>query len=49
MRRMELYFMSEMRQDDDFTIYKRTEENRILLRGYNNKKEDISFDIIFAF
>jgi acyl-ACP thioesterase len=49
MRRMELYFISEMRQGDDFTIYKRTEENRILLRGYNNKKEDISFDIIFAF
>ncbi|MGI6733268.1 MAG: acyl-ACP thioesterase domain-containing protein [Anaerovoracaceae bacterium] len=49
MRRMELYFMSEMRREDNFTIFKRAEENRILLRGHNNTKEDTSFDIVFSF
>jgi medium-chain acyl-[acyl-carrier-protein] hydrolase len=49
MRRMELYFISEMRREDNFTIFKRAEEDRILLRGHNNKKEDTSFDIVFAF
>ncbi len=48
-KRMDLFFISEMRDKDDFTILKATEENRILFRGHNNKKDDTSFDIIFQF
>ena len=48
-KRMDLYFVSEMRKDDSFTVLKSIEPDRILLRGHNNTKDDISFDIIFRF
>ena len=47
--RMDLYFISEMRNKDDFTVFKSVEENRILLRGHNNMKNDTAFDIVFQF
>jgi len=48
-KRMDLYFISEMRNKDDFTVFKSVEENRILLRGHNNMKNDTAFDIVFQF
>ncbi|GAB1476145.1 hypothetical protein MASR2M70_09770 [Bacillota bacterium] len=48
-KRMDFYFISEMRKNDSFTILKSIEPNRILLRGHNNTKDDVSFDIIFQF
>jgi acyl-ACP thioesterase len=47
--RMDLYFISEMRKNDSFTIFKTVEENRILLKGNNNIKEDTAFGVIFQF
>ncbi len=47
--RMDLFFISEMRADDEFTVYKSIEENRIILRGQNNTKDDTAFDCIFHF
>lgn len=49
LKRLDLYFISEMRDKDDFTILKSVEENRILLRGHNNMKGDTAFDIVFQF
>ncbi len=46
LKRMDFYFVSEMRKDDSFTIFKSAEKNKILLRGKNNTKEDVSFDIV---
>lgn len=49
LRRVDFYFISEMRKNDNFTIFKSSEENRILLKGKNNTKEDTAFDILFQF
>ncbi len=48
-RRMELYFVSEMRDRDNFTMLKSAERDRILLRGHNNTKGDMAFDMVFKF
>lgn len=48
-KRMELYFISEMRKNDNFTVLKSVQENRILLQGQNNTKGDTAFDIVFQF
>lgn len=49
LKRMDYYFISEMRNNDKFTISKAAYENQIFLQGYNNTKGDISFDIVFNF
>lgn len=49
MRRMEIYFISEMRKGDDFSISKAVEADEIFLRGDNRTKGDTAFDIVFKF
>lgn len=48
-KRMDIYFRSEIRKDDIFSILKYKDKNTIAIRGKNNTKEDTSFDFIFTF
>lgn len=49
LKRMEIYFKSELRKGDEFSIHKLDGNNTINIRGENNTKGDSSFDIIFQF
>jgi len=49
LKRMDAYFFSELRSEDEFTIQKAVDQNRILIKGQNNTKDDISFHVIFQF
>ena len=46
MKHMEIYFASELRCGDTFTIGKAYEDGRLYIRGHNNNKNDTSFDIV---
>lgn len=47
LKRMEFYFLSELRAKDTFSILKTYDDNKVLVRGHNDTKDDVSFDIIF--
>lgn len=49
MKRMEIYFISELRPGDTFSILKAYEDNKIYIRGHNNMKNDTAFDIVVYF
>ncbi|MDR7869867.1 MAG: thioesterase [Tissierellaceae bacterium] len=49
LKRMDIYFRSELRKNDNFTIHKAYDEDSIYIRGENDTKKDISFDIYFTF
>jgi len=49
LKRMDTYFLSELRKNDKFTILKAYDVNKVLVRGHNNTKNDISFDVIMTF
>lgn len=49
LKRMDIYFKSELRNNDIFTILKAHENNRIIVRGYNDARAENSFDAIFEF
>lgn len=49
LKRMDIYFLSELRSKDTFSILKAYEDNRMIIRGYNDTKADIAFDIILRF
>jgi len=49
LNRMDIYFISELRKNDKFTVLKAYDNNKILVRGHNNSKNDISFDVIMEF
>lgn len=49
LRRMEIYFESELRMQDTFTISKAYEDSSLLIRGHNNGKDATSFDIVMDF
>ncbi len=49
LRRMDINFLSELRAGDQFTMKKCNAENKILFQGYNNTKDDVSFNIALAF
>ena len=49
LKRIDIYFLSELRKNDNFTVLKGYDNNKILVRGHNNNKNDISFDVIFTF
>lgn len=46
MKHMEIYFASELRCGDTFTIGKASEEGKLYIRGHNNTKDDTAFDIV---
>ena len=47
-KRMEIYFASELRRGDLFTIGKAYEDDKMYIRGYNDTKGDTSFYIVFT-
>ncbi|WP_273485040.1 acyl-ACP thioesterase domain-containing protein [Desulforamulus ruminis] len=49
LKRMDLYFRSELKNNDMLSILKVYENSNIMIQGYNNTKSNISFDIIFKF
>jgi acyl-ACP thioesterase len=49
LKRIDLYFKSELQLNDDFSILKATEDNKVIIQGYNTTKSKISFDMIFTF
>lgn len=49
LRRMDLYFKSELKNNDIFSILKAYENNKIIIRGYNGARSENSFDAIFEF
>lgn len=46
MRHMEIYFASELRCGDSFTIGKAYDSGKLYIRGHNNTKENTAFDIV---
>lgn len=49
LKRMDINFLSELRLGDRFTMGKSEEGNVIYIQGYNNTKEDVSFNIAMWF
>ncbi len=49
MKRMEIYFESELRPQDSFLISKAYDGNSLVVRGHNNGKDDTAFDIVMTF
>ena len=45
-KRYDMFFVSELRCDDTFTVLKAKNEKDIIIRGINNNSGDISFDIV---
>jgi len=49
LKRMDINFTSELRNKDTFSILKACADDKVLVRGYNNIKDNIAFDIKFKF
>ena len=45
LKRMDINFLSELRAGDQFTMKKAYEDDQIFFQGYNNTKDDVSFNI----
>ncbi len=48
-KRMELYFVSELRPDDSFTTQRAASDGKTIIQGYNNVSEKSSFYGVFEF
>lgn len=49
LRRMDIYFHSELRQNDQFTISKAVEDKQVYFQGFNKNKDDVSFHIVMHY
>lgn len=49
LKRMDIYFESELRNKDNFSMLKAYDGDKIFFRGKNNTKEDTSFNIVMQF
>lgn len=49
LKRYEVFFLSELRDNDIFTVQKGTINNQIIIRGINNTSKQTSFDVIMDF
>jgi acyl-ACP thioesterase len=49
LKRIDFYFISELRKKDVFTIEKATAHNQIMIQGQNNTKGELAFAVIFQF
>lgn len=49
LKRMDIYFLSELRNKDTFSVLKAYDGSKVLVRGHNNTKDDIAFDVIMEF
>ncbi|NLX63910.1 MAG: hypothetical protein GX022_03905 [Clostridiaceae bacterium] len=49
MKRYEVFFLSELRDKDIFSVQRANIDNRIIIRGINEKSGETSFDVIIDF
>ncbi len=49
LKRIDLYFKSELKNNDIFSVLKAYKNDKIIIRGYNDTKSEDSFNIIFKF
>lgn len=49
LKRYEIYFLSELRCNEEFSINRADQKNKILFRGTNLSKKEHSFDVIMQF
>jgi acyl-ACP thioesterase len=49
LKRIEVYFLYELRNKDIFSILKTRADDHIMIRGYNETRNNIAFDMIFEF
>ncbi|WP_169515414.1 acyl-ACP thioesterase domain-containing protein [Anaerovorax odorimutans] len=49
LKRMDIYFLSELRNSDYFNMERAYDGEQILIRGYNKTKDDVSFNIVMSF
>lgn len=49
LKRMDIYFLSELKFDDEFSIHKAYAENRIYIRGHNDTKAETAFEFNLEF
>lgn len=49
LKRIDINFLSELRSGDHFTMRKAKHENQLFFQGYNNTKDDVSFNIVMNF
>ena len=49
LKRMDINFISELRAGDHFTMRKASDGNKMFFQGYNNTKDDVSFNIVMEF
>lgn len=49
LKRMDIFFSSELRDKDRFSLLRADEDNKIFIRGFNETKSENSFDIIYHF
>lgn len=49
LKRLEIYFNSELRDGDTFAIEKAAQGEKLIFRGFNNTKEDVSFNMTLEF
>ncbi len=47
--RMEIYFVSELKQSETYTAQKACEDNKTIVRGYNNENDKVSFYGVFHY
>lgn len=47
-KRYDMFFLSELRKKDTFSVLKAKEGNKTIIRGINNVSGEISFDIIMV-
>jgi medium-chain acyl-[acyl-carrier-protein] hydrolase len=45
-KRYDMFFLSELRRNDKFSVYKAKDDKNIIIRGINNDTGNISFDIV---
>ena len=49
LERYEIFFISELRCNDIFSVQQAREENSIIIKGVNTEREETSFDVIMKF
>jgi len=49
LKRMDFYFISELRKNDSFTVYKAVGDNKIIIQGRNTDTDNTAFNIVFHY
>ncbi len=49
MKRMEIYFVSELTMGQKFTTNKKTDDNRLIVQGFNEDEQKTAFYGVFTY